>query len=114
MRLSISTTGTFKPKCIGGDSEVKYRLLTAEQLETVLRLPAEKTQFNQIWRLSVVSIDGDEEPLFDVDGMEKRIPVGKLPDYPSTYALILEVSQHVLMDSALTSQEKKSPDSFSA
>ncbi len=111
MRLSISTTGTFRPRCIGGDGEVKYRLLTAEQLETVLRLPTEKAQFNQVWRQSVISIDDDEAPIFDVDGVEKRIPLNKLSDYPSTYALIFEVAQHVIMESSLTSEEKKSPGS---
>lgn len=110
MRLSIATTGSFSPTCFdgGGPEEtsrprVHYKLLTGEQVE-MIRASEDKEGWAKIWRSQVTALDC---VTFEIDGVEKQVPVRDVPDIPGTYLLYFETAQHILKESILGLEAKK-------
>jgi len=110
MRLSIATTGMYEPTCFDGGSpeetsrpRVHYRLLTGEQVEAV-QAGGDKDGWADIWRTQVTALEG---VTFEVDGVERQVPVKEVPDLPGTYILYFEVAQHILRKSILSPGNKK-------
>ncbi|MGE4465264.1 hypothetical protein [Sphaerochaeta sp.] len=110
MRLSITTTGRYEPTCFDhtGQEEasrpcVEYKLLTGEQVEAI-QSSRDNDAWARIWKSQVTRLS---DVVFEIDGVEKQVPIREIPDLPGTYLLIYEVSNHILSESILGRDAKK-------